>query len=165
MDHTTPKMHLRPELIPPTFDEHLLARLTELAEALDGGDPKQTVEQLAEFNRRASTAIEFIEFQGIYGGQDHETWVRAVLSAPYIRRIPDITHDELVELTRRVMEVDGDEASCHFWLMQLKSNLSPRVSNLIYWPGEYFGHNDYDRDMPPEKIVEIAMQDEASIKR
>ncbi|WP_238349236.1 hypothetical protein [Pseudomonas putida] len=164
MDRTTPNMHLRPELMPPTFDEPLLTRLTELAEILDGGDPNQTIEQLSEFNRLASTAIEFIEFQGIYGGQDHETWVHAVLSAPYVRRIPDITQDELVELTRRVMEVDGDEASCHFWLMQLKANLSPRVLDLIYWPGEYFGHGDYDRDMTPEKIVEIAMRDEASTK-
>lgn len=48
--------------------------------------------------------------------------------------------------------------------MQLEPDLSPRVSDLIYSPGEYFGHNDYDRDMTPEKIVEIAMQDEASIK-
>ena len=80
-------MGLRPDLMPPSLDESLVARLTELSEQIDCGHREQTREQLAAFNRQAMTELEFIDFQGIYGGQDHDTWVRKVLATPFERRV------------------------------------------------------------------------------
>jgi hypothetical protein len=66
-------MELRPALMPPVLDESVVARLTSLAEEIDCGHAEQTREQVAVFNQEASTELEFIDFQGIYGGQDHDT--------------------------------------------------------------------------------------------
>ncbi|PTT03627.1 hypothetical protein DBR24_04710, partial [Pseudomonas sp. HMWF006] len=80
-------MKLRPDLMPPVLDEPLVARLTMLAEEIDCGHEEQTQSQVAAFNREAMTALEFIDFQGIYGGQSHDTWVRKVLATPFERRV------------------------------------------------------------------------------
>ena len=72
-------MELRPELMPPALDEAKVARLVELAAALDGARPGQWEGDFAEFNRLAGAAIPIEEFQGIYGGEDYEDWVRRVL--------------------------------------------------------------------------------------
>jgi hypothetical protein len=73
-------MDLRSELMPPVLDPAKVARLAKLAAAIDGASPGQWEEQLAEFNTEAGTGLGFADFQGIYGGQDHETWVRGILS-------------------------------------------------------------------------------------
>jgi hypothetical protein len=79
-------MELRPELMPPALDEQLVARLAKLAAHLDG-DPDE--ELRAEFNRLAGTDIPMAEFQGIYGGEDHEDYVRRrVLYYHQIRPAP-----------------------------------------------------------------------------
>lgn len=72
-------MELRPELLPPVLDEALVDRLAELAARLDGAQPGQWEDDLAEFNQLAGTTIPFEEFQGIYGGEDHDDYVRRVL--------------------------------------------------------------------------------------
>ncbi|MHC8355432.1 hypothetical protein ACYZTL_09385 [Pseudomonas sp. LB3P81] len=77
--------------------------------------------------------------QGIYGGQDHDTWVRQILAAPYVRRLTDITQPELIEMTRRVMEDEGPEHATYFWLEMLALNIpDPLIFDLIFHPGEYF---------------------------
>ncbi len=151
-------MELRPELMPPRLDEAKIARLAKLAAQIDGANPGQWEDQLAEFNREAGTTFAFKDFQGIYGGQEHETWVRNVLSAPFQKRLPDITRPELVELVRRVNLAEGQEHEIYFWLKMLEQNLpDPRVSDLIFWPGEYFGDGDNSRKFTPEQLVDIAL--------
>ncbi|MHC8322414.1 hypothetical protein ACYZT4_17245 [Pseudomonas sp. GB2N2] len=153
-------MELRPELMPPLLDEALVARLTIHSEQIDCGHPEQTREQLAAFNREAMTKLEFIDFQGIYGGQDHDTWVRKVLAKPYERRVADVTKQELVELARRVMEGDGADHEVEFWLTMLAINVpNERVSDLIFWPDEYFNDVSYSQTLSPEQVVEIALND------
>jgi len=153
-------MELRPDLMPPMLDESLVARLTNLSEQIDCGHPDQTREQLAAFNREAMTEFEFIDFQGIYGGQDHDTWVRKVLAKPYELRLTDVTKDELIELARRVMECGGSEHAVEFWLNMLEINIpNERISDLIYWPDEYFDEADYPQGLSPEQVIEIALND------
>ncbi len=153
-------MELRPDLMPPLLDEFLVARLTILSEQIDCGHPEQTREQLAAFNREAMTELEYIDFQGIYGGQDHDTWVRKVLAIPYERRVADVTKRELIELARRVKECDGGEHEIDFWLNMLAINIpNDRVSDLIFRPNEYFGDADYSQRLSPEQVIEIALND------
>ena len=45
------------------------------------------------------TELGFIDFQRIYGGQVHETWVRKILAAPFERPVADVTRVNL-ELAR-----------------------------------------------------------------
>ena len=109
--------------MPPVLDEPLVSRLTKYAEEIDCGHHEQTRSQVAAFNREAMTALEFIDFQGIYGGQSHDTWVRKVLATPYERRLTDVTKQELVELARRVMEDVGADHEVEFWLSMLAINI------------------------------------------
>jgi hypothetical protein len=143
--------------MPPLLDEAKVARLAELAARIDGGLPGQWEGELAEFNAEAGTNLRFIDFQGIYGGQDHGTWARKVLAAPHLRRLPDVRRAELVEMARRVMEADGEEHEVHYWIDMLALNIpDANVSDLIYWPGEYFGDGNNDRELTPEQVIAIA---------
>ncbi|KQQ53852.1 hypothetical protein ASF84_18790 [Pseudomonas sp. Leaf127] len=151
-------MKLRPELMPPTLDEASVARLAVLAAEIDGGDPLQTREQLATFNREAMTAYEFIDFQGIYGAQEHITWVRRVLAVPHQRHVADVTRSELIEMARRVMDSDGPEHDIGFWLDMLAINIpDERISDLIFWPDDYFGHETDGQALTPEQLIDVAL--------
>ena len=151
-------MTLRPELQFPALDEARVERLARLAAQIDCSHPGQWEEDLAEFNAEAATNFSWEDFQGIYGGQEHSTWVRSVLAAPHARQLPDLTRAELVELARRVMTVEGAEHEIHFWLDMLALNIpDPRVSDLISWPGEYFGDGDNSRELTPEQVIDIAL--------
>ena len=156
-------MKVRPDLMPPILDESKVARLAELAAEIDCGRQDQTQDQLAEFNREALTNLTFIDFQGIYGSQDHDTWVRQVLATPYEQRLADITKPELIEMTRRVMEADGPEHAINFWLHMLELNIpDTQISDLIFCPGEYFGVEDNSQELSPEQVVEITLRGEGS---
>ncbi|MEG0558099.1 MAG: hypothetical protein RR574_16785 [Comamonas sp.] len=151
---------LRSELMPPALDESLVARLAKFAEEIDCGHPEQTRNQVAAFNQQAMTELEFVDFQGIYGGQSHDTWVRKVLASPYERRVENITKQELIEMARRVMAHDGDEHAVEFWLSMREINIpNDRISDLIFWPDEYFDDANYAQHLSPEQIIEIALVD------
>jgi hypothetical protein len=83
-------MALRQELMPPHFCESRVAHLADLAAEIDGADQHRTRDQLAEFNREAMTHLTYLDFQGIHGAQDHDTWVRQILTGPYERCLKDL---------------------------------------------------------------------------
>ncbi len=60
-------MELRPELMPPTVDEKLVARLARLAAEINGARRGEWNENLREFNQLAGTDFDHKIFQGIYG--------------------------------------------------------------------------------------------------
>ena len=98
-------MNLRQELTPPLLDEQLVARLAELADAIDG-NPSEALR--AEFNKLANTELPVSFFQGIYGSEDHTNFVRRVLRKQRIKPVPDVTREELVEIVRLAMKPDRD---------------------------------------------------------
>ena len=149
-------MELRPDLMPPVLDEAQVSYLAGLAAQIDGARPGQCEDELAEFNCEARTALAFIDFQGIYGGQDHDTWVRKVLTVPHQRRLPDVTRAELVELVRRVRETSREEHEIDFYLEMLALNIPDQnVSDLIFEFEDDFDRNA--RDLSDEQVVDIAM--------
>ena len=154
-------MELRPELMPPHFDEALVRRLCELAEELDDCSPQiQDCDGLrAEFNQLAGTSMMPTDF-AFSGATDAETFVRGVLSTREHRRVPDISRAEFIELIRRVCEAEGTEHEIDYWLNLLRVNLpDERVSDLIFWPDQYFeGDPDApeDLDLTPEQILDVA---------
>lgn len=150
-------MVLRLGLMPPVFDEARVVRLAELADRIDGAAVGQWDDDLAEFNREAGTDLAALDFQGISGGQDHRTWVCKLLAEPSVRPVSAITRAELVEMVRRVKADEGAEEEIEFWLKMLAVNLpDPQVSNLLFWPGVYFGDGDDTRDLSPEQVVDVA---------
>ena len=63
-------MELRAELMPPKLNKAKVQKLAKLASAIDGGEPSLSDESIAEFNREAGTNLKYVDFQGIYGGQE-----------------------------------------------------------------------------------------------
>jgi hypothetical protein len=150
-------MELRSELLPPALDEAKVSRLAGLAAALDGARPGQWEGRLEAFNREAGTSLSFADFQGISGGMGHDTWVRCVLAQPSERRVADVTREGLLELIQRVAAGEGEEHEISYWLRLLEANVpDPRLSDLFFWPGEYFGDGDNSRAWSPEQILDIA---------
>src|SRR3954469_6387679 len=127
-------MELRPELMPPVLDESLVTRLGKLAAHIDGAHPGQWEDDLAEFNRLAGTSIPFEEFQGIYGAEDHEDYVRRVLRYRLMRPAQGVTREELAEVVRRAMPRSG-YADHEAYMAILDANVPlPQASNLIFYP-------------------------------
>ena len=156
-------MELRPELMPPALDEAKVRHLAELAAGIDGANPGQWEEDLAEFNRVAGMSLAFEDFQGIYGAEEHETWVRRVLVQQVVRPVVDVTRSELAEIVRRAMPGNGYE-DYEAYMAVFDANVPlPGASNLIFYPydpatntwGEGWEMGEYDPT--PEQIVEWAL--------
>jgi len=159
-------MELRPELMPPTIDEALVARLAKLADRLDGARPGQCDDELAEFNRLAGTDIPLAEFRGIYGGENHENWVRRVLYHQRIKPVSDVTRAELAEVVRRAMPQNEFFHEHEAYMAIFDANVPLHgASNLICYPPDYDpatntwggGRPMGEYDPSPEQIVEWAL--------
>jgi hypothetical protein len=162
---------LRPELMPPVLDEAKVRRLAKLASKLNGAkpggtDPSVWGADLAKFNRLAGTQFRIEDFQGIYGGLEHDTWVRRVLIGKAVRPVADITHEELAEVVRRAMPGDGDLDECDAYMAIFDANVPLEgASNLIFYPLDYDASTNTwgdgrpigEYDPSPEQIVEWAL--------
>jgi hypothetical protein len=152
-------MNLRPEFLLPELDEDLVARLTWLANELDGARPETANDMLLEFNQLASTNIPFVDFQDIYEGEDHDTWVRRILLRQRVSKIENLTLDDLTAVFQRFSPLACSEPELSFLLAQLEYNLAdPQISGLIFWPGEYLGDGDNSRELTPEEMAHIAWE-------
>jgi hypothetical protein len=128
------QMQLRPELMPPALDPALVDRLAKLAAGIDGAGPGQWEDELAEFNRLAGTEIPFAEFQGIYGGEEHEDYVRRVLYTRSLAPDPNLSLAEMTEIVSRIMACGDDH---DFYLELFLANCKhPSGAELIFWPDQ-----------------------------
>lgn len=147
-------MHLRAELLPPKFDPELMNRLAQLANDIDGASNEESKPWIDEFSRLLGLSYDWEEFQGIYGGQSHIDWVYSILCWKNIQPVSDITRDELIEITLRVMEAE-DEA----YMIILEKNVScPFTSDLIYWPDEVPDFQFGNDDPTAEEFVDFILQ-------
>lgn len=157
-------MDLRKELVPPKLDEDLVARLSELADHIDGAHLSESEDLLTEFNSLAQTKIPFEHFQGIYGGEDHSDWVRRVLYYQQIKPVPDVTREELIEIVYRAMSINGNHnTEAYMAILDINVPL-PDASNLIFYPPDYEpatntwggGRIMGEYDPTPEQIIDWA---------
>jgi hypothetical protein len=153
-------MMLRPELMPPVLDKGKLAQLAKLAPRLDGASPGQGDDELAEFNRLAGTALGSEDFQGIYGAEDHDDWVRRLLYRNSLVPTVDLTREEMVEIVSRVLAVDS-VAERDFYLELFLINCKHRSgSDLLYWPN-LVPELPQGREPTVEEVADLAMQGQA----
>ena len=130
-------MDLRSELMPPPLDKALVDHLAHLAARLDGAQPGECEDDLAEFNRLAGTDLPFSLFQGIYGGQDHADWVKQVLYYRCIKPAAGVTREELIEVVRRAMPQNGHPDDEVYQLIFDANVPLEGASNLIFYPPDY----------------------------
>jgi len=152
--------------MPPVLDEALVSRLAELAARIDGANPGQWEDDLHEFNRLAGTSIAFEEFQSIYGGEEHENYVRRLLYYKLVKPAPCATRAELAEVVRRAMPQNEFFEQHEAYAVVFDANVPlAKASNLIFYPADYDpATNTWDGGRPiveynptPEQIVEWAL--------
>lgn len=151
-------MNLRPELQAPRLDEDLVRRLAELAARVDGARPGEADDELAEFNAAIGTSFDFDVFQGIYGGEEHDVWVRRLLLTDLAPKIADLARDDLVAAFSRILSRDCSEADRDYLFATLKRSLDdPQITDLVYWPGEYFSDGKSARALTPDEMADAAL--------
>jgi len=71
----------------------------------------------------------------------------------------DLTQQEMLEMIERVCDASGDELQIEFWLGCLRANTGDeRISDMIFWPGSYFGDGNDARKMSPSEILSTASE-------
>ena len=164
-------MELRSELMPPVLDETLVARLAKLAAHLDGARPGECDDELDEFNHLSGIDIPLVDFQGIYGAEGHENWVRRMLLFRLIKPASGVTREELAEVVRRAMPQNEFFDQHEGYMAVFNANVPlESASGLIFYPSDYDpATNTWDGGRPmgeydpsPEQIVEWALSPGAS---
>lgn len=152
-------MALRPELQMPPLDEDLVARLANLAAEIDGAGPGEADEHLQEFNALAGTSLKADVFQGIYGGEEHDVWVRRLLLTALAPAVDDLTRDDLIAAFARINAWgERSEAERDYLVATLAKSLKdPQISDLVAWPEEYFGDGIERADLTPEEMADAAL--------
>lgn len=143
----------------PKLDEDLLQRLAALAARLDGGDENADASILAEFNQLAGTSIPFSEFQGIYGAEEHIDYVRRVLTDRATEALPGLERDALANMFAKILADPCDNAYLQYVFTTIKRTLGDnQISDLVFWPGEYFGDGDNQRELTPELMADAVLE-------
>jgi hypothetical protein len=119
-----------------------------------GADCSEALGALAVFVRKPLTTR---DLSGAFGSCNAETWAKDLLVDE--SQIPtDLSYEEMLELVGKIYTADGDEFQTVYWVRCLRVNTGDeRVSDLIFWPGEYFGDGDNQRQMSPAEILDTAI--------
>ena len=143
----------------PKLDEDLVQRLAKLAARLDGGDEVADASLLDEFNQLARTDIPFSEFQGIYSAEEHCDYVRRVLTDCATEATPDMSREGLIEMFAKVLADPSDDAYLQYVFTTIRKTFGdPQVSDLVFWPGEYFGDGNNQRELTPELMADAVLE-------
>lgn len=142
----------------PEPDENLVQQLADLAAKLDGGDEVADRQLLDEFNRLAGTSIPFSEFQGIYGAEEHSIYVRRVLVAKETKPAAKLDRDGLITMFAKVLSDPSDDAYLTYVFKTIEKTFGDtQVSDLVFWPGQYFGDGDNSRELTPEMMADAVL--------
>lgn len=132
-------MELRPELLPPPVAPERIDALAREIERICG-----LLDRCPPHTGEAASAIsDFNAMTGHdYGARDFAEYCESrnagefALEAarPAWPRVPDITRDELIEVTQRILS-DPAGPDCPYYLLTLQANVPhPAITGLVFWP-------------------------------
>jgi hypothetical protein len=149
---------MRPVLETPVNDE-LIAQTTRLTEHIyalhESGRPYDPL--LAELTALVGSVVTPFDVDSAFGSVSprsfaHDLHVRS-LAIP-----DDLDRSEMLDLLNRVLNPKRGELRVPYWLACLaRSTGDKKISDLIYWPGEYFQDGDNNRELSAEEILETAL--------
>jgi hypothetical protein len=143
----------------PKLDEDLVQRLATIAASLDGGDEHADASLLHEFNQLAGTDIPFWEFQGIHGAEEHIDYVRRVLTDRATEASAGLDRQELAMMFAKVLSDPSDDSYLQYVFSTIKKTFGdPQISDLVFWPGEYFGDGNNQRELTPELMADSVLE-------
>jgi hypothetical protein len=138
-----------------------LARTTRLVEQIYGlhetGQPYQHLR--AELGQLVGHDVTALDVHSAFGSVTPQEFAHSILARSVT--IPsDLSHSEMLELFQCLVDPSEGELRTSFWLACLRENTgNSRISDLIYWPGEYFGDGDDSRELTPQEALRIAIAD------
>lgn len=145
------------KLEPPDLDPEQVALLAALAERLDGVAEGESEEWVGEFNRLSGLELVWPDFQGVYGAEDHETFVRRNLLLAQARP-QDLDRADLVSLFSRILADVTDDAFVAWAVATIERSCGlDGVSDLIFWPDQWFGDGHLQRELTPEELADAIL--------
>ena len=153
---------MRPELLDPTRDDPRLPQALALAAEIyrlhETGRNYAT--SLATLSALAERPISEFDVDAAFGSVGHETFARS-LFVDWDHPPVDLTEAEMLELIERLLQ-PGGELLPAYWVACLKANTGDkRISDLIFWPRNYFGGGDNRGELSPPEILATALRNRA----
>lgn len=121
-----------------------------------GGDYSAELQQLRRVSGRVISRQQVI---GAFGSINTDTFARKCL-VNWSELPASATEDEMLEMIQRISTANGSEFQIEYWVECLRVNTGDeRISDLIFWPEEYFGRS-IDRELSATEILNIALRRE-----
>ena len=153
---------MRNSLADPISDSSKLTAAVALSDRLyrlhEAGQPcAPALQQLADLVGKGFDDVK-LGFIGAFGSVGPKTLACRLL-VDWSRVPNDLSREEMLELLERIFAPKSSkEFSLEYWLRCLRVNTkNDRISDLIFWPGEYFGDGDDGRIMTPDEILDTAL--------
>jgi hypothetical protein len=141
-------------------DQNMLQQLLPLAETVyylhESGQHYTT--ELNQISRLLGRIVGKMDVLGAFGSiSANEFATRLAIDWDSIPK--DLSDSELLELFDAICEVRGGEATLEYWIQCLAINTGDdRVSDLIFWPDQYFGV-DYDgQELTSAEMLEVTLR-------
>jgi hypothetical protein len=148
---------VRDELLKPTKPSPNHAPAKELAAKLyslhEAG--KDYAKELTEFGKLVGKQVSKFDVDSAFGTCDADEWVASYFPSPVPK---DLTREEMIELFSKLNEAGGTPTQQTFWIQCLEINTGDEnVSDLIFWPGIYFGDGNNRRKMTAVEMLDTAL--------
>jgi hypothetical protein len=150
---------MRPELSEPA-DQDLFKRVLPLTKAVlqlhEAG--QDYAPELHRTSRLLGRIVGKSEVLAAFGSADAEAFARR-LAINWQILPTDLSEPELLELLDAVCTARGDPVHIEYWVRCLEVNTGDeRISDLIFWPDEYFGAGYDGRELAPVEMLEVALR-------
>ena len=133
----------------------LASQLAEQIYALhQAASPYET--QLSELSTLVGSPVTQFEVDSAFGSVNPRSFAFDLLVRSVA--IPgEISRSEMLEMLQHLLQPKRGEVRDAFWLACLtRGTGDSRISDLIYWPGEYFKDGNNNRELSAEEILHLA---------
>ena len=131
----------------------LSGRVYELYEA--GQDFNSPLKKLGQI---AGRPIHEFALQSAFASVSHETFAKSQL-VDWDDLPDEIAEQEMLEMIELISAGKGDEFQHQYWIACLRANTGDdKISDLLFWPGSYFGDGNDARIMSPSEILTTAIK-------
>lgn len=151
---------MRLDLLEPVKDQAKLQRLLPLAEEIlrlhEAG--RGYKEELRTLSRTAGRIVGEPDVLAAFGSGDAEGFARR-LAIDWNALPTDLTEQEMLELLEAICAARGHQVLIDYWVRCLEVNTGDAmISDLIFWPNEYFGAAYDERDLEPAEMLAVALK-------
>ena len=154
---------MRPELSEPA-DQDKFKRVLPLAEAvLQLHEAGQSYEaELQRMSRLLGRIVGKPEVLIAFGSADADAFARR-LAIDWNTLPADLSERELLELFEAICAARGNPVHIEYWVRCIEANTGDeQISDLIFWPDEYFGAGYDGRELTPGEMLEVALRNRSA---